>query len=243
MFILFLSVLFNVHCFFFCRLIGEPGNSRGHLSNLGDRLSSLNSGIGSRNLSDSCGSAPNMGPPSYASVNIDLSLNTLTSLVPAISTGAPESVVYTLSNHQIPIGGDKNLRPATSPTTPTNNNCVPNFLRPQRYLHSNRSLSLSGCVDQLMARNSFRGQANASHFFTTLRPAAVDAQQSRSLENLVLNSAEIGQSSAMTSNAGDNSPELESVVAVVEDVESRRHRRTDSGDSNKSRQNSTSSVI
>lgn len=228
--------------------MGEPGNSRGHLSNLSDRLSGLNSGIGSRNFDDSCSSATNgtMEPPSYASVNIDLSLNTLTSLVPPMTTSTGQQSVYTMPNsshHQIPMGSDKNLRPATSPATPTNSNCVPNFLRPQRYLHSNRSLSLSGRVDQV-ARNSFRGNNINSHYFHP------DPIQSRSLENLVLNTAEIGQSSAIMTTLEVNSPEDASggsgdLVQVEQgnEQQTQGHCRRDSGDSNKSRHNSTSSVI
>lgn len=211
--------------------MGEPGNSRGHLSNLSDRLSGLNSGIGSRNLEDSCNSV--MGPPSYASVNIDMSLNTLTSLVPPVTTNTgQQSSIYTMpdsSHHQIPqIGSDKSLRPATSPTTPTN--CVPNFLRPQRYLHGNRSLSLSGC-------NSFRG--NNTHFFHRRN---FDPPQSRSLENLVLNSAAIGQSSAMVSPE-DDPPAIEDTLRGEQQAEAGQNGRRGSGDSNKSRHNSTSSVI
>lgn len=233
--------------------MGEPGNSRGHLSNLGDHLSGLNSGIGSRNFEDSCSSATILGPPSYASVNIDLSLNTLTSLVPPMTTNTAQQSIYTMPNsshHQIPIGSDKNLRPATSPTTPTNNNtnnCVPNFLRPQRYLHSNRSLSLSGCVDQLMTRNSFRGNNNSNHFFARLN---VEPPQSRSLENLVLNSAAIGQSRAMTTLEDDSSPDSASGVTVEggdqveENVGNEEDQRQDRRrDSSKSRHNSSSSVI
>lgn len=232
--------------------MGEPGNSRGHLSNLGDHLSGLNSGIGSRNFEDSCSSATILGPPSYASVNIDLSLNTLTSLVPPMTTSTVQQSIYTMPNsshHQIPIGSDKNLRPATSPTTPTNN-CVPNFLRPQRYLHSNRSLSLSGCVDQLMTRNSFRGNNNSNHFFARLN---VEPPQSRSLENLVLNSAAIGQSSAMTTLDDDSSPDSASGVTEArgdrvgeeqENVGNEEDQRQDRRrDSSKSRHNSSSSVI
>lgn len=230
--------------------MGEPGNSRGHLSNLSDRLSGLNSGLGSRNLEDSCSSTTIMGPPSYASVNIDLSLNTLTALVPTLTPTVPGQSVYTLPNsshHQIPIvGSDKSVHPATSPTTPTNSNCVPNFLRPQRYLHSNRSLSLSGCAEQLVARNSFRGtNAAHNHFFNR---RIVDPPQSRSLENLVLNSAEIGQSSAMTmledhsssegvASGGGGQEELRREPTVEEQTAAGR------GERNKSRHNSTSSVI
>lgn len=247
--------------------MGEPGGSRGHLSNLSDHLSGLNSGIGSRNFEDSCSSATILGPPSYASVNIDLSLNTLTSLVPPLTTtmtsntpttNTGQQSIYTMpdsSHHQIPIGSDKSLRPATSPTTPTNHNCVPNFLRPQRYLHSNRSLSLSGCVDQLMTRNSFRGAGNnntnnASHFLSRLN---VEPPQSRSLENLVLHTAAIGQSRAMTMLEDDQSLDSASGVTVQsvlqveqgnndvgqESRDQQRGRR----DSSKSRHNSTSSVI
>lgn len=158
--------------------MGEP-------SNLSDRLSGLNSGLGSRNFEVSCSSGTHIGPPSYASVNIDLSLNTLTSLVPpptSASVGTPS--VYSMANsshHHIPLGGGpKGIRPATSPTTPTHNNCVPNFLRP---LQSNRSLSLGGCMEPNLARNSFR-----SNFFNRSPP------QSRSLENLVLNPAAMGHS-------------------------------------------------
>lgn len=226
--------------------MGEPGNSRGHLSNLSDRLSGLNSGIGSRNLEDSCSSATIMGPPSYASVNIDLSLNTLTALVPTIATTVPGQSVYMLPNsshHQIPIGSDKSLHPATTPTTPTNNNCVPNFLRPQRYLHSNRSLSLSGCADQLVARNSFRGtNTSHNHFFNRRN---VDPPQSRSLENLVLNSAEIGQSSAMTMLEGSSSEGVASggQEDLGREVENGEGQTAGRGERNKSRHNSTSSVI
>lgn len=239
--------------------MGEPGNSRGHRSNLSDHIAGQ---LGSSTLEDSCvGSS--VGPPSYASVNMDLSLNTLTSLVPPMSPITHPQTVYTMPQPPPPplpstlqpmrLASDKNRRPATSPTTPTNN-CVPNFLRPQRYLHSNRSLSLSGCVDQLMVRNSFRGGNN--HIFNrrNAESGAATGYQSRSLENLVLNTAAIGQSSAMTT-LQDNSPGSPTVEynpvdhlqdSIGEGENDNRGGRGGGGgrrDSNKSTHNSTSSVI
>lgn len=96
-----------------------------------------------------------------------------------------------------------------------------------------------------MTRNSFRGNNNSNHFFARLN---VEPPQSRSLENLVLNSAAIGQSSAMTTledsasgvtvERGDRVEEEQENIGNEGDQRQERRR-----DSSKSRHNSSSSVI
>lgn len=176
--------------------MGEPGNSRGQRGNLSDHITALNNSQNTTN---------NSALPTYESARgTDLSLSTLTAMAqgggsytePRYNTtsSGPPSIPTSLHRNTLP--NNKNLRRTR---TPPSGGCV-NFLRPQRLLHPNRSLSLSACVDQLMMRSSFRSN-NAHNSFS--RQSSGGNGHSRSLENLVLHPAALGRSSIVTLDRND----------------------------------------